>query len=296
MRFCEDAFPQFQRQMRHLLMTPLEFFCEGVEWLDYLLEDEKHDAVFAGEMWDKMFIRYQQWEKTADVEEVDLAVACVYSTVVAAVSCSPVSRHYHSMNMRLNQGMGTYVEKNPSFWSFMERHLDAHSGSLRAWMKEYVASEVYDSDRIADIVKTRRAVTVEDEKLQYDRATFKPNGLLPVKLTLVQNEIFRSGWLVNDEPDRFLALFSGKCNDVVLVWRNGVGVGNLLALFQRMIKRKFIKCPEGYSVQDILEGHFVNESGEHISLKGAKAAAKANQIIDTCIGHLEMENPGTCDV
>lgn len=300
---CDDCFLQMQRDMRRVMPTPEDMFCETAEVADRLLEDWKCcDELLPG-LWDKLFSRYCRWSPAAENPELDMMVGCVYLSVITVLTASPNAVHYYKLANRL---MGDYIEHYPESNELLERirvKMDLHQEIFRRWVKAYLESEIYLSDEIAEVLAHKKKGSKGGEngndtekEFEPDRATFIKKGILDNQLALVQNEIYKSGWLVYDRPDDFISIFSGKQNSVTLVWRKGVGKGNLCALFEMMIKGRYIACPQGHTYQKMLKSHFVDEEGNYLTgLNSTYVPDKCQIVLDTCKSYLNLQNPGVAE-
>lgn len=300
---CDDCFMQMQREMRSVLPSPVELFCETAEVADRLLEDWScADELLPG-LWDRLFNRYLSWTPTAENEELDKMVGCVYLSVTAVLLASPNAKHFYTLSHRL---MGEYCKHYADGDALLDKvreKMDLHQDVFRLWVKSYMGSDVYLSDEIAEVLarkpkggKNGKGGSSSDELFEPDRATFITKGVLPQQMTLVHNEIYKSKWLRDDKPDDFLAIFSGKQNSVTLVWKKDMGKGNLCALFEMMLNGHYIKCPKGHSYQKMLKSHFVDEDGHYLTgLNSTYIPDKCQTVLDTCKSYLDLQNPGVMD-
>ena len=314
---CDDTFTQYQRQLRGLRLEPVEVFCECVEIVDALLEDHQACDSLLRTLWDKLVIRMGDWAPQAQDEELDMAAGCIYMAAVGALASSADTRHSYTLVRKLLADMHKHFADYQKLEDVVIPTLDYHQQALQRWITDYIGSDVYLSDEIVEVISRKRKgggshstgsgqapvgmAGEEDPSAESgsgfvpDRATFIKKGILDSQLAIVQNEIYKSGWLVHDRPDDFCALFSGKQNSVKVVWRKGVGKGNLCALFDMMLKGRYIECPAGHTYQKMLKSHFVDEDGNYLTgLNSTYVPDKCQIVLDTCRNHLDLQVPGTC--
>lgn len=312
---CDDTFTQYQRQLRQLRLEPVEVFCESAEIVDALLEDRQSCDSLLRTLWDKLVIRMGDWAPLAQDEELDTAVGCIYMAAVAALASSADTRHSYTLVRKLLSDMHKHFADYQKLEDVVIPSLDYHQQVLQKWITDYIGSEVYLSDEIEEVISRKKrgggstgsptgrgGMVCEvdpsaDSGTEFvpDRATFIKKGILDSQLAIVQNEIYKSGWLVHDRPDDFCALFSGKQNSITIVWRKGVGKGNLCALFDMMLKGRYIECPAGHTYQKMLKSHFVDEDGNYLTgLNSTYVPEKCQIVLDTCKHHLDLQMPGTC--
>ena len=131
------------------------------------------------------------------------------------------------------------------------------------------------------------------EPVQQDRAymTFKTTGILPAHLTMLCRKLIQVGWIAKDtQPDDFCNLFRGKTNNAKVTWTGAVGKGNLVFLFNVMVRQGKIAVPENHSATTILEAHFVDTNGKYLTgLNSSKESPKHLPVIKECIDILQLE-------
>lgn len=297
---CEDCFLQMQRDMRRLMPMPEDLFCESAEVADQLLEDSSCIYDMLPGLWDKLFSRYLRWAPQAENSELDMMVGCVYLSVISVLAASPNAVHFSRLSRMLMGDMLMHYTEGTALMERVRVKMDMHQEAFRKWVKAYLESEIYLTDEIAEVLARKPKGTSGGDTggntFEPDRATFITKGILPQQLALVHNEIYKSGWLVHDRPDDFLAIFSGKQNSVKITWRKGVGKGNLCALFEMMIGGKYISCPQGHTYQKMLKSHFVDEEGNYLTgLNSIYVPDKCQIVLDTCRSYLDLQNPGVTE-
>lgn len=130
-----------------------------------------------------------------------------------------------------------------------------------------------------------RAPKKEEKPFRPVTATFSPKqGLPEIRFTYLYQFLQQVEWIDSrSRADDFLDLFSGRMNDCRNIWNTGQGKGKLRDLFRMMIDQGFILCPAGYGYQQIVESHFTDIEGKHITgLRGGAHAEGAGQVLLTC--------------
>lgn len=122
--------------------------------------------------------------------------------------------------------------------------------------------------------------------------TFKRKGsVLEGHLTLLFNKLAKEGWIEGNEAD-FKALFSGRRDDnCMLTWAGLYGKSTLVELFKQLIKAELVVLKEGYTLSSVLEGHFVDKSGQWLTGldKGDSPNEKALPMIQECVKLLQAD-------
>lgn len=125
-----------------------------------------------------------------------------------------------------------------------------------------------------------------------ERMTFKRKGnVLEGHLTLLFNKLAKEGWIEGNEAD-FKALFSGKRDDsCMLTWLGLFGKSTLVELFRQLLKAGLITIAEGFTLSAILEGHFMDKSGQNLKGldKGDTPNEKALPVINECVKLLQAD-------
>lgn len=123
--------------------------------------------------------------------------------------------------------------------------------------------------------------------------TFRLNdGVTNSHVTLLYTKLINEEWIMGSEK-QFLLLFSGKREeDCCLTWKGKFGKSTLVEFFKQLISANTIIIDQGYSIPNILEGHFKDTSGQWLKGldKGDKPNNKALTIIKEYIDMLKM-NP-----
>ena len=122
--------------------------------------------------------------------------------------------------------------------------------------------------------------------------TFKRKGnVLEGHLALLFNKLAKEGWIEGNEAD-FKALFSGKRDDsCMLTWLGLFGKSTLVELFRQLLKAGLITIAEGFTLSAILEGHFMDKSGQNLKGldKGDTPNEKALPVINECVKLLQAD-------
>ena len=115
--------------------------------------------------------------------------------------------------------------------------------------------------------------------------TFKRGkGVLDGHLSLLYQKLDRDGWIETNEAD-FKLLFSNKRQSLRIVWTGKYGKGTLKALFEQLRKAKALIVPDGFSLEKILEGHFIDTEDNFLTgLNSSKGfAPKADPVLRECL-------------
>lgn len=125
----------------------------------------------------------------------------------------------------------------------------------------------------------------EEKPFQPVSATFSPKqGLPEIRFAQLFQFLQKERWIDSrSHADDFLDLFSGQMNDCRNIWNTEQGKGKLRDLFRMMIDKGFILCPAGYGYLQIVESHFTDIEGKHITdLRGGAISKKADHVLLTC--------------
>lgn len=120
--------------------------------------------------------------------------------------------------------------------------------------------------------------------------TFQKGAMLSdYHIATLRQHLVKQGWIAkNTNPDDFVALFSGKSCICNITWIGG-GVGNLYELFRQIKKHNLITIPGGHGLATVLQKHFVNEAGQHLTGLNSGAYAKGHlPTIAECIRILQQ--------
>lgn len=120
--------------------------------------------------------------------------------------------------------------------------------------------------------------------------TFTLRGITEGHIALLFLNMESEGWVKGTEAE-FRTLFSGKREQVKLVWTGKMGKSTLEYLFQVMCDAPMgIALPKGYTLSSILQGHFTDEQGEFLTGlgKGHLPNVKATPIIKEWVDMLQL--------
>ena len=100
---------------------------------------------------------------------------------------------------------------------------------------------------------------------QRELMTFKRGkGKLREHYKVLYAELCDKGWILCDEED-FQDLFSGEQQDLHISWISSYGRGTLRFLFEALEHVKALEVPAGFSLEYILEGHFVDKKNNFLT-------------------------------
>lgn len=144
--------------------------------------------------------------------------------------------------------------------------------------------------------KGSKMSTKKDDKPKVrELMTFRKKGIIDGHVSLLFNQLRESEWIEGSDAD-FKLLFSGKRKDFSLKWigtmgKSFMGKSTLEYLFKRLVEAEHgISVPEGYTLSNIIEGHFKDREGNWITGlgKGDEPNRKAIPMVDEWIKLLQM--------
>lgn len=114
--------------------------------------------------------------------------------------------------------------------------------------------------------------------------TFNKKTIVDGHITILFMKLQKAGWIDGTEED-FKDLFKGENKDCSLTWKKKFGKSTLVYLFQQMIDNKCIELKTGFTLPNVLSGHFKDEEGYWLTGldKGDKPAPKAVSFVDECV-------------
>lgn len=154
-----------------------------------------------------------------------------------------------------------------------EKPKTAKSSSLSSSKKNSTLPKV--TAKTAKVAKAKAATR--------ELMTFRKNGVLDANLTLLHQQMVKDGWI--DERTTaadFCELFSGNRSDCKIIWKSKYGKGTLVFLFRYFEMDNLITVDKGFTIPNILMGHFVDEKGLYLTNldKGDDVADKAAKEIE----------------
>jgi len=125
---------------------------------------------------------------------------------------------------------------------------------------------------------------------KYTQATFeyiyfRQHSNLLAKL--FQHLQTKAMWIADDaKPDNFMAIFEGKLCDNTIKWTGSKA--NLYYLIRQLVERGLISIPQGTTIWQITESHFIDKNSRHFhELHKQKAPKKSTLAIDKLIDILD---------
>ena len=92
--------------------------------------------------------------------------------------------------------------------------------------------------------------------------TFSKRGILNEHLKLLFKQMMDDGWISKESrADDFLDLFSGERSECTITWEGKYGKGTLVYFFKHIEYEGLISVPKGFTIPNILMGHFVDKEG-----------------------------------
>lgn len=136
----------------------------------------------------------------------------------------------------------------------------------------------------------RESKSKQKSAISRELMTFSTNGIVEAHLSLLFLKLTKEEWISGNEAD-FKLLFSGKRQDISITWNDKYGKSTLEYLFKCLIESGLITIANGFTISNILEGHFLDTKGNFISGlgKGNEPNAKALPIIQECIKLLKVD-------
>lgn len=125
-----------------------------------------------------------------------------------------------------------------------------------------------------------------------ERMTFTKRGIQEAHIRLLFHHMIELDWVTRDTRESdFLDLFSGELSDCQIIWSDKFGKSTLVFLFRYLETEGVISVPKGYSIPNILMGHFVDREGEFLTNldKGDKPNDKAGVEIMEFIQILKIQ-------
>ena len=96
--------------------------------------------------------------------------------------------------------------------------------------------------------------------------TFGKLGILDAHLKLLFQQMMADGWIPKDSRvDSFLDLFSGERSECTITWAGKYGKGTLVYFFNHIEVERLITVPKGFTIPNILMGHFVDKEGNFLT-------------------------------
>lgn len=132
-------------------------------------------------------------------------------------------------------------------------------------------------------VTAKTAKSAKAKAATRELMTFRKNGVLDANLTLLHQLMVKDGWI--DERTTaadFCELFSGNRSECKIIWKSKYGKGTLVFLFRYFEMDNLITVDKGFTIPNILMGHFVDEKGLYLTNldKGDDVADKAAKEIE----------------
>ena len=142
-------------------------------------------------------------------------------------------------------------------------------------------------ERKSTLPKIRKSANGKPQELM----TFSKRGILEANLQLLYSQMVKDCWIDKDtKVDDFLDLFSGRRSDCTIIWSGTYGKGTLVHFFKVIESQELISIPKGFTLPNILMGHFVDKEGNFLTNldKGDSAAEKAGPEMQEYINILEL--------
>lgn len=142
---------------------------------------------------------------------------------------------------------------------------------------------------------SKPAAKKDDKPKVRELMTFQKKGIMDGHVSLLFNQLREAKWIEGTDAD-FKLLFSGKRKDFSLKWvgtmgKSFMGKSTLEYLFKCLVEAEHgISVPEGYTLSNIIEGHFKDREGNWITGlgKGDAPNKKAIALVDEWVKLLQM--------
>ena len=99
-----------------------------------------------------------------------------------------------------------------------------------------------------------------------EQMTFKKRGIQEAHVKLLYQKMLELAWISKDNNEQdFLDLFSGELSDSKVIWGSKFGKSTLVFLFKYFEAEGVIAVAKGFTIPNILMGHFVDEEGYYLT-------------------------------
>lgn len=99
-----------------------------------------------------------------------------------------------------------------------------------------------------------------------ERMTFKKRGITDAHVSLLYHKMLELAWISPDNNEQdFRDLFSGELSDCKVIWGSKYGKSTLAFIFKYFESEGFIAVTKGFTIPNILMGHFVDEDGNYLT-------------------------------
>lgn len=111
-----------------------------------------------------------------------------------------------------------------------------------------------------------KVVTKPADEKPRERMTFKKRGIQDAHIRLLYQKMLELNWISKDNNEQdFLDLFSGELSDCKIIWGTKFGKSTLVFLFKFFEASGVISVAQGYTIPNILMGHFVDEDDNYLT-------------------------------
>jgi len=118
-------------------------------------------------------------------------------------------------------------------------------------------------ERKSVIMSTKKTAQVSKSR---ELMTFSKRGPLDENIKLLYSQMVSDGWIAPEtKVDDFLDLFSGNRSECTVIWADKYGKSTLVFLFQYFDSEGVIAFPKGFTIPNILMGHFVDREGNFLT-------------------------------
>lgn len=124
-----------------------------------------------------------------------------------------------------------------------------------------------------------------------ERMTFKKRGIQEAHVKLLYQKMLELAWISKDNNEQdFLDLFSGELSDCKVIWGTKFGKSTLVFLFKYFETEGVIAVAQGYTIPNILMGHFVDEDDNYLTNldKGDAPNEKSGKEAEELLGILKL--------
>lgn len=136
-----------------------------------------------------------------------------------------------------------------------------------------------------------KSKTAKDTKAR-ELMTFRKRGITEGHISVLYTQMVTEQWIAPETAEvDFVELFSGERSECKAIWTNKYGKGTLVGLFKAMRDAGVISVPDGFTLSNILMGHFVDMEGNFLTGldKGDAPADKAKPEIEEFVGLLQSD-------
>lgn len=321
-RAMEGAANRLASQPTSFFLKPAELFYHTIFTIDYLRAHcERENILYCrNNLWQELFAYFSTRidgnkigkEDISNLTGVILESVAFFLTRVGALPQmhiageikTVIEREYPGHNVafdrefikgmeyldqkELNIETQRYFTGKEVYSSIMDEMIDQIRAGAKEPQKPMLAGQMATKpEHKSSLPKIQEPATGKPRELM----TFSKRGILDANIRLLYSQMVKDGWIGEDtNPDDFLDLFSGQRSECTVIWAGKYGKGTLVYFFKVIKSQKLISTPKGFTLPNILMGHFVDKEGNFLTNldKGDSAAEKAGPEMTEYIRFLKL--------